>query len=103
MYTDLQLYIDGEWFNGKVRKSEEVINPATGKSLGNLPHATKADLDRALASAEKGLAVWRAMTPYDRAEVMRKAADSMRERADNIATRHGAGAGQVICRSKARR
>ena len=35
MYTDLQLYIDGEWLNGKDRKREEVLNPATGKSLGS--------------------------------------------------------------------
>ena len=54
MYTDLQLYIDGEWLNGKDRKSEEVLNPATGKSLGTLPHASKADLDRALVSADRG-------------------------------------------------
>ena len=51
MYTDLQLYIDGEWLNGKERKGEEVMNPATGKSLGTLPHASKADLDRALDAA----------------------------------------------------
>ena len=62
MYTDLQLYIDGEWLNGTGRKGEEVMNPATGKALGTLPHASKADLDRALAAAEKGLAVWRATT-----------------------------------------
>src|SRR5689334_2034875 len=86
MYTDLQLHIDSEWLNGSSRKTEEVINPATGKSLGNLPHATKADLDRALESADKGLAVWRVMSPYDRAKVMRKAADLIRERAEKIAT-----------------
>ncbi|MET0444945.1 MAG: aldehyde dehydrogenase family protein, partial [Pseudorhodoplanes sp.] len=85
MYTDLQLYIDGEWLNGKGRKGEEVINPATGKSLGTLPHASKDDLDRALAAAEKGFAVWRGTTAYDRGRVMRKAADLVRERADHIA------------------
>ncbi len=41
MYTDLQLYIDGEWLNGASRNGEEVLNPATGKSLGILPHATE--------------------------------------------------------------
>jgi succinate-semialdehyde dehydrogenase/glutarate-semialdehyde dehydrogenase len=85
MYTDLQLYIDGEWLNGKGRKGEDVLNPATGKSLGTLPHATRADLDRALAAAEKGLAVWRATTAYDRGRLMRKAADLVRERTDAIA------------------
>jgi succinate-semialdehyde dehydrogenase / glutarate-semialdehyde dehydrogenase len=86
MYTDLQLHIDGEWLNGSSRKTEEVINPATGKALANLPHATKADLDRALDAAERGLAVWRATSAYDRAKVMRKTADLIRERAEKIAT-----------------
>ena len=85
MYTELKLYIDGEWLNGASRKGEEVLNPATGKSLGTLPHASKADLDRALSAADKGLAVWRATTAYDRAKVLRKAADLVRERADHIA------------------
>jgi succinate-semialdehyde dehydrogenase/glutarate-semialdehyde dehydrogenase len=85
MYTDLQLYIDGEWLNGAGRKSEDVLNPATGKPLGALPHASKSDLDRALAAAEQGLKVWRATSAYDRAKVMRKAADLVRERTDHIA------------------
>jgi succinate-semialdehyde dehydrogenase/glutarate-semialdehyde dehydrogenase len=85
MYTDLQLYIDGEWLNGSGRKSEDVLNPATGKVLAALPHASKADLDRALDAAERGLAVWRATSAYDRSKVMHKAADLVRERAEQIA------------------
>jgi succinate-semialdehyde dehydrogenase/glutarate-semialdehyde dehydrogenase len=85
MYTDLALYIDGEWLNGAGRKGEEVVNPATGKGLANLPHASRADLDRALDAAEKGFEVWRAMSAYDRARLMRKAADLVRDRADHIA------------------
>jgi succinate-semialdehyde dehydrogenase/glutarate-semialdehyde dehydrogenase len=84
MYTDLKLYIDGEWLNGEGRKGEDVINPATGKSLGRLPHASPADLDRALSAAQKGLATWRATHPADRAKVLRKAANLVRERADAI-------------------
>lgn len=86
MYTDLQLYIDGEWLNGAGRKGEEVLNPATGKVLASLPHATKADLDRALTAAQAGFAVWRATSAYDRAKVMRKAADLLRERTQHVAT-----------------
>jgi succinate-semialdehyde dehydrogenase/glutarate-semialdehyde dehydrogenase len=85
MYSDLALYIDGQWLNGKGRKSEDVINPATGKSLGQLPHASKSDLDAALAAAEKGFAVWRATSAYDRSKIMRKAADLLRERFDLVA------------------
>ena len=55
MYTELELYIDGKWLNGDGRGGEDVINPATEKPLAHLPHASTADLDRALAAAEKGL------------------------------------------------
>ena len=85
MYTELQLYIDGEWLNGRGRKGEEVVNPATGKALATLPHASPADLDRALEAAAKGFAAWRSTSAYDRAKIMRKAADLVRERAENVA------------------
>ena len=51
MYTDLQLYIDGAWHSGDGRKAEDVLNPASGKALASLPHASTADLDAALAAA----------------------------------------------------
>jgi succinate-semialdehyde dehydrogenase / glutarate-semialdehyde dehydrogenase len=85
MYANLALYIDGEWLSGGGRESEQVINPATEKSLGTLPHASTADLDHALAAAEKGFKLWRATAPYERARIMRKAADLIRERLDSIA------------------
>jgi succinate-semialdehyde dehydrogenase / glutarate-semialdehyde dehydrogenase len=85
MYSDLKLYIDGQWLNGSGRKSEDVINPATGKVLAPLPHASKADLDAALAAADKGFKVWRAMSAYDRGNIMRKAANLLRERAEHVA------------------
>ena len=84
MYTDLALYIDGKWVNGGGRKGEDVLNPATGKPLAHLPHAGKADLDEALEAAKRGFALWRATPAYDRAKIMRKAADLMRERHDAI-------------------
>ncbi len=85
MYTELALYIDGQWLKGEGRKGEDVINPATGKVLAHLPHASTADLDAALAAAEKGLAIWKATSAYDRSKIMRKAADLLRERYDHVA------------------
>src|SRR5438876_7446927 len=85
MYTDLALHIGGSWVNGGGRQGEDVVNPATEKPLGRLPHASTSDLDQALAAAAKGFEVWRATSAYDRAKVLRKAAGLVRERADNIA------------------
>jgi succinate-semialdehyde dehydrogenase/glutarate-semialdehyde dehydrogenase len=85
MYTDLALHIGGAWRNGDGRQGEDVINPATEKPLGRLPHAGASDLDEALAAAEKGFKLWRATSAYDRAKVLRKAANLVRERAEPIA------------------
>jgi len=85
MYTELGLYIDGEWLNGDGRKGEDVINPATGKALAHLPHASTADLDAALDAAVRGFAQWKATSAYDRSKILRKAADLLRERHDHVA------------------
>jgi len=84
MYANLQLFIDGQWIDSGGGAGEDVINPATEKPLAHLPHASTADIDRALEAAKKGFAVWRAVSAYDRAKIMRKAADLMRERYDAI-------------------
>lgn len=83
MYSDVSLHINGEWTKG-TGGSEPIINPATGETLGTLSHASKADLDRALEAAQKGFEQWRKVSAYDRYKVLRKAADIIRSRADDI-------------------
>lgn len=65
-YADLTLFIGGEWLAGDGRKTSPVVNPATEEVIGHLPHASKADLDRALAEADRGFKVWRAIFPDQR-------------------------------------
>ena len=101
MYSELGLYIDGKWLNGEGRKGEDVINPATGKTLAALPHASKADLDAALAAAEKGFKVWKETSAYDRSKIMRKAADLLRERHDHVAKVQTQEQGKVYVESRA--
>ncbi|MGB9068635.1 MAG: aldehyde dehydrogenase family protein, partial [Candidatus Acidiferrales bacterium] len=84
-YADLNLFIGGEWLTGDGRKTSPVINPATEEVIGHLPHASKADLDRALAEAERGFKVWRAIFPDQRGKILKRAADLMRERGEEIA------------------
>src|SRR5437868_13974513 len=85
MYTELALHIGGNWIDGGSRKGEDVVNPATEKTLAHLPHASASDLDQALEAAQKGFRVWSATSAYDRAKILRKAASLVRERADTIA------------------
>jgi succinate-semialdehyde dehydrogenase / glutarate-semialdehyde dehydrogenase len=52
-----------------------VLNPATEEVIGTVAHAEKADLDEALAAAEKGFACAKKVSAFDRYKLMRKAAD----------------------------
>jgi succinate-semialdehyde dehydrogenase/glutarate-semialdehyde dehydrogenase len=84
-YPNTQLFINGQWQDAADGRSLAVFNPATGKEIGRVAHAGKADLDKALEAAQKGFETWRDMTAADRSKVMRKAAALMRERAGEIA------------------
>ncbi|WP_376092228.1 NAD-dependent succinate-semialdehyde dehydrogenase [Roseomonas sp. CCTCC AB2023176] len=85
-YKNVQLHIDGQWRDARSGKTIEVLNPANEEVVGTVAHAEKADLDEALAAADRGFATWRKVSAYDRAKTMRKAGDLLRSRADEIAT-----------------
>lgn len=84
-YPNIQLLIANEWVDAASGKTIDVRNPATGQVIGQVAHAGIADLDRALAAAQKGFEVWRDSSVYERAAVMRRAAALLRERANDIA------------------
>jgi succinate-semialdehyde dehydrogenase/glutarate-semialdehyde dehydrogenase len=85
-YSDTQLLIGGQWCDAASGKTLDVINPATGKVIGKVAHAGIPDLDRALLAAQEGFLAWRKVPANERAGIMRKAAQLLRERAVEIAT-----------------
>ena len=62
-----------------------VLNPATEEVIGSFAHAGKDDLDEALEAADKGFALWKKVSAFERSKLMRKAADLLRARAGDIA------------------
>lgn len=82
-YASLALYIDGRFVSE--REGEAVYNPANGKVLGHLPHATEQDLDLALAAAARAFETWRWTSPLERSRILRRVAELIRERAEEIA------------------
>jgi succinate-semialdehyde dehydrogenase / glutarate-semialdehyde dehydrogenase len=84
MYPDVSFFIDGAWVKASGSRSQPILNPATGEPIGTVPVAEKADLDKALAAAAKGFAAWKKVSAFDRYKLMRKAADILRSRADDI-------------------
>ena len=84
MYSDVKLYINGEWCDGSAGKSEPIVNPATGQVLGRLAHAAPADLEQAVHAADKGFKAWRKVSAFERSKLLRKAGEIIRSRADEI-------------------
>ncbi len=85
-YVNTQLLIANQWQDAADGRTIAVFNPATGKEIGRVAHAGIADLDRALAAAQKGFEAWRDTSAFERAKTMRRAAALLRERAGEIAT-----------------
>jgi succinate-semialdehyde dehydrogenase / glutarate-semialdehyde dehydrogenase len=85
-YPPPTLFIAGQWRASGDGATIPVVNPATQEVIADLPVATQADLDEALAAADKGFKTWRKVSAYDRAKILKAAAQLMRERASRIGT-----------------
>ena len=84
MGSDTHLYIDGHWRPGRAGQMP-VLNPANEDAIGSLALADKTDLDDALAAAGRGFEQWRRTSAFERAKVMRRAAELLRERNESVA------------------
>ncbi len=84
MYETLALYIDGEFIAGDGRKTQDVVNPATGDVVGTLPHATQKDLDHALISSQRAFETWKLSSPMERSAILRKVGELSRQQAETI-------------------
>ena len=84
-YTDIKLFINGDWRDGVEGQKLPIIDPATEEEIGQLSCATKPDLDIALDAAQRGFETWREVSAFDRYRLMRKAAQLLRERRKDLA------------------
>ncbi|MBX8516308.1 betaine-aldehyde dehydrogenase [Pseudomonas cichorii] len=80
-----KLYIDGGYVDASNPATFDAINPANGEVLAQVQRAGKDDVERAVASAEKGQKIWAAMTAMERSRILRRAVDILRERNDELA------------------
>ncbi len=83
-YPELSLLIDGRWVGRGDRDVRPVVDPATGRVVGELPVATTADLDEACEAAGRAFTTWRETPAFNRYGVLRRAAELLRERAAEI-------------------
>lgn len=99
--TYRQLYIDGQWGDASNGKRLTVINPATEGGIGEVAFGSRADCKRAVEAAHKAMPAWMKLTSWDRAKILKKTADLMRERADGIARTLTMEQGKPLAEAKA--
>ncbi|MDQ5822413.1 MAG: gamma-aminobutyraldehyde dehydrogenase [Actinomycetota bacterium] len=78
----------------------EVINPATGETIAEVPRGTQADVDRAVEAAKKAFEEWRDTTPGERAEMLLKLADLIDEHTDELAELESRNVGKPLSYAK---
>jgi succinate-semialdehyde dehydrogenase/glutarate-semialdehyde dehydrogenase len=84
--TELALFVGGSWRLGEGRDTQAVVDPSTGLAIADVPLASAADLDEALATSERAFITWRATDAETRSAILRRAAGLMRDRTEAIAT-----------------
>ena len=90
------LYYGGAWHRPQGGYLD-TFNPATGESLGPAAEANSADVDAAVRAAQKGFAIWRGIKPLERAGLLKKVAQVLRDNAFELALLDAANCGNPIC------
>lgn len=80
-----QLYYDGQARAASSGKTFQTVNPATATPLAEIQVASHADIDAAIASADRAFPSWSQTPLIARARILQKAAALLRERNDEIA------------------
>jgi aldehyde dehydrogenase (NAD+) len=85
--TRQHLFIGGEWVDPTGTDVIEIVSPHTEQVIGRVPHASPADIDRAVAAARRAFdeGPWPQRTPAERAEVMAAISATLKARAEEIA------------------
>jgi succinate-semialdehyde dehydrogenase/glutarate-semialdehyde dehydrogenase len=96
-----KMYIDGQWCEADGGRTIKVINPATEEVIAEMAYGGRAEVKRAFEAAHKAMQSWMRLTAYDRAKVLKKTAELMRERADHIARTLTMEQGKPVAESKA--
>jgi succinate-semialdehyde dehydrogenase/glutarate-semialdehyde dehydrogenase len=78
-------YVGGRWVEAEEGETFPVVNPATGEELARVPRMGASETRAAIEAAQSAYPAWRATVAKDRARIMRRWADLMLERLDDLA------------------
>lgn len=95
-FGDRLMYIGGEFVASESGQWMDTVNPATGEVHGRVPAGTAIDVDRAVKAAREAQVEWGAKSVWERGALLRKLADRIRARADDVLPMESADTGNTI-------
>ncbi len=95
-----KMYIGGQWCEADGGGTLDVINPATEEVVSAVAFGGRSEAARAVEAAAKAMPAWMKQSAWDRAKVLKRTADLMRERADEIAKTLTLEQGKPLAESK---
>jgi acyl-CoA reductase-like NAD-dependent aldehyde dehydrogenase len=103
MGKTLKLLIDGKWVDAETGKTFESHNPATGELIAQVAEAAVPDVDKAVRAARRAFddGPWPRMDAFDRGKVLRKVADGIRARGEELAVLETRDNGKAIRETRA--
>ncbi len=93
-------FVGGEWVEAVEGGTMEVLNPATGETIAEVPSGTAADVDRAVEAAGRAWPEWLDSTPGERAELLLKLADVIDANTDELAEIESRNVGKPLAYAK---
>ncbi|HQX23348.1 MAG TPA: gamma-aminobutyraldehyde dehydrogenase [Pseudomonadota bacterium] len=95
-----QNFVDGQLVDALSGESETIASPASEQAIASVPKAGAADVDRAVAAADKAFAGWSDQTPGARAAALLKLADRVESHGDELAALESANVGKPMWLAK---
>src|SRR6478736_1365058 len=94
--TQNKNFVNGKWVDAVEGGTMEVLNPATGETIAEVPRGTQADVDRAVEAAKAALPEWLETTPGERAEILLKLADALDANTEELAQLESQNVGKPV-------
>jgi aminobutyraldehyde dehydrogenase len=83
--TSYKNFVGGEWVDAVEGETMEIVNPATGEAIAEVPRGSEQDVERAVQAAQKALPDWLEKTPKDRMELLLALADVIEGNGEELA------------------
>jgi 1-pyrroline dehydrogenase len=92
--------VGGEWVDAVEGATAEIVNPATGETIAEVPQGSQADVDRAVEAAKRALPEWLETTPQERSELLLRLADAIDAHTDELAQAESQNVGKPLSYAK---